>query len=372
MDEPTCQARQSGVQRRDVGDVGESRCGGGREGTMCRATRRAGCWSRGWVSSIIVSAIFFAETVDPCDALVAAEAVDLAVSGYAPTSGTFPGCTHILFRGNQEIVTAGKRLHLRDDAQEAFRESRVMMFEDPHAVAYNPHDGLYYATDTGRHRLVSFRDLDQQRIEKAVDTLADVKLDRPHDIVIDADGWIYALNPNRARVFRFRGFGKSESSLDLSQHLGYSRALTIVEGKVYVVGSSAGKIVRIEDFSKQQFRVFTSFGKKRDTTAGSWSTTGLVPNDVEFYAGKWYVTSYFCPTYAQGTDCNEMKFIRFSSWQDFETGQWENISNLLPRDIVPYYLTIRDDDLFVATFSHESEGQPGRVYRISQSKKSTP
>ena len=63
-----------------------------------------------------------------------------------------------------------------------------------------------------------------------------------------------------------------------------------------------------------------------------------------------------------------MKFIRFSSWRDFETGQWEDISGLLPPDVVPYYLTIHEDDLFLASFTHEAKGQPGRIYRITRSR----
>ena len=112
------------------------------------------------------------------------------------------------------------------------------------------------------------------------------------------------------------------SELDLSQHLGYSRALSLVDGKVYVVGSSSGKVIAIDYFESRQFRVYTSFGKRRDAPAGSWKTTGLVPNDTDFYCSYWYLTSYFCPQYAAGTDCNENKLIRFKTWQDFERGQW--------------------------------------------------
>lgn len=300
-------------------------------------------------------------------AAIAAEPTDLVVSRYAPATGTFSGCTHILFQGEREIVTAGPRLQIRDRSTESFRDSPVLSFEDPHAVAFNPHDGLYYATDTGRHRIIAFRGLDDEQFEISADTIAGEKLDRPHDIVIDGDGWMYALNPNRPMVIRFRGLGRDESSFDLAEHLRYSRALSIVDGTIYVVGSSAGRIVAIDDFSNGEYRVFTSFGKKRDAPAGSWSTTGLVPNDVEFYAGKWYVTSYFCPTYADGSDCNAHKFIRFSTWDEFENGEWEDISEVLPRDIVPYYMTVHEDDLYVATFAHEGDGQPGRIYRIRQS-----
>ena len=288
------------------------------------------------------------------------------VTEYAPKDDTFRGCTHLLFRDALEIVTTGKRFHFRRVGETAFRESPLTTFDDAHAVVFNARDQLYYATDTGNHRLFSFRDPADGRIEQTATTLAGVKLDRPHDIVVDSDGWMYALNPNKAEVFRFRGFGDQESVLDLSQHLGYSRALTVVGKTLYVVGSSAGKIVEIDNFEQRQFRVHASFGKRRDAVAGSWQTTGLVPNDVEFHQGYWYVTSYFCPTYSQQTDCNERKFIRFKTWKDFETGNWEDLSGLLPRDLVPYYLTPRGDHLYLAAFSHEAESQPGRIYRVAR------
>ncbi len=288
------------------------------------------------------------------------------VTEYSPKDSTFFGCTQLLFRDPLEIVTTGKRFHVRRAGEAAFRESPLMMFDDAHAVIFNARDQLYYATDTGNHRLFSFRDPANSHIEKTVPTLAGVKLDRPHDIVVDSYGWLYALNPNKAEVFRFRGFGDQESVLDLSHHLGsYSRALTVVGKTLYVVGSSAGKIVEVDNFERRQFRVHTSFGKRRDAVAGSWQTTGLVPNDVDFHQGYWYVTSYFCPTYSQQTDCNERKFIRFKTWKDFETGNWEDLSCLLPRDLVPYYLTPHGDSLYLAAFSHEAQSQPGRIYRVA-------
>lgn len=294
------------------------------------------------------------------------------VTEYASPTGSFSGCTHILFQGRREIVTAGSRLLFRDGPAKGFRPSSVAEFDDPHAVAFNPRDGLFYATDTGRHRLVTFRRPEDDHIEKTVTELAGEKLDRPHDVVVDSDGWVYVLNPNRPTVFRFRGFGQEESSLDLSPHLGYSRALTVVGRKLYVVGSSAGKVIEIDDFGKKQFRVHASFGKRRDAPAGSWQTTGLVPNDVEFHDGYWYVTSYFCPTYAKETDCNQNKFIRFRSWKDFESGTWEDLRALLPRDVVPYYMTVRENALFLATFSHEARGQPGKVLRIESPGRNEP
>ena len=291
----------------------------------------------------------------------------LDVTEYAPKDDTFRGCTHLLFRDNLEIVTTGKQFHFRRAGETAFRESPLTMFDDAHAVAFNARDQLYYATDTANHRLFSFRDPANGHVEQSVTTLAGVKLDRPHDIVVGDDGWLYALNPNKSEVFRFRGFGDQESVLDLSQQLGsYSRALTVVGKTLYVAGSSAGKIVEVDNFERREFRVHASFGKRRDAVAGSWQTTGLVPNDVEFHHGYWYVTSYFCPTYSQQTDCNERKFLRFKTWKDFETGNWEDLSSLLPHDLVPYYLTPHGDSLYLAAFSHEGQSQPGRIYRVTR------
>jgi hypothetical protein len=287
------------------------------------------------------------------------------VQEYAPKNDTFHGCTHLLFRDTLEIVTTGRRFHFRRVGETAFRESPLTMFDDAHAVVFNARDQLYYATDTANHRLFTFRDPTNGHIEQTATTLAGVKLDRPHDIVVDPDGWLYALNPNKGEVFRFRGFGDQESLLDLSQHIGYSRSLTVVGKKLYVVGPSAGKIVEVDNFERRQFRVHTSFGKRRDAPAGSWQTTGLVPNDVDFHQGYWYVTSYFCPAYSQQADCNQMKFIRFKIWKDFETGNWEDLSSLLPRDLVPYYLTPHDNSLYLAAFSHEAQSHPGRIYRVT-------
>ena len=298
--------------------------------------------------------------------LRAAAPNDLTVTEYAAAAAEFRQPTHVAFRDGLEVVTDGSRLLFREKPTAAFRASPLDGLNDAHSVAYNPRDELFYVADSGNHRLVALRDPSRAEITRTAARFAGVPLDRPHDVVCDAKaGWMYALNPNHAEVFRFKGFEQDESSLDLSKHLGYSRSLSLARGKLYVVGSSAGKVVEVDDFDARQFRIYTSFGKRRDAPAGSWKTTGLVPNDADFYGDYWYVTSYFCPTYAAGEDCNENKFIRFKTWRDFETGNWEDLSSLLPRDIVPYYLTPRKDGLYLAAFYHEGQGGPGKVFRIA-------
>lgn len=41
----------------------------------------------------------------------------IQVAKYAPASGSFPGCTQIVFSGETEIVTAGDFLFYRTDSQ---------------------------------------------------------------------------------------------------------------------------------------------------------------------------------------------------------------------------------------------------------------
>jgi len=304
-----------------------------------------------------------------CSAVVSAEdglPSGIRVTQYAPNSDSFPGCTHIAFSGDTEMVTAGDRLFYRTDSQSPFRESAIKGLNDAHTVLFDPHDRLFYVTDTGNHRLITFRDPSRSQIQHSLTSLADVKLQRPHDIVRDpSTGWLYSLNPDTSHVFRFKTAGKTADVLDLSQHLGYSRALTIVNGRLYVIGSSVGAVVEVVDFGKQQYKIRTSFGKKKDATAGSWRSIGLVLNDVDFFQGHWYATSYFCPTFAGNHDYDEKKFIRFKTWRDFEEGAWEDLSQSLPSKVVPYYLTPREQELFIAVFSHEDPGTFDRVYRLT-------
>ncbi len=292
----------------------------------------------------------------------------IQVTKYAPTTAPFPGCTHIAFSGKTEIVTAGNRLFFRPNSQSPFRESAIKGLKDAHSVVFNSHDRLFYTTDTGNHRLVTFRDPASSQVQNSLAMLAEVKLQRPHDIVFDqATGWLYSLNPDSSQVFRFKTAGKAAYMLDLSEHLGYSRALTIAHGTLYVIGSSAGAVVEVIDFGKQQYKVHNSFEKKKDAVAGSWKSTGLVLNDVDFFNGHWYATSYFCPTYAEKQNYDENKFIRFRTWQDLKQGTWDDLSQLLPSKVVPYYLTPREDSLFIAVFNHEDPGTFDKIYRLTTS-----
>jgi len=297
----------------------------------------------------------------------------LGVSEYAPCGSdpiTFNWPTHIAFGPEgQEIVSDLKnnRFLYRDGSGDLLKVSPIAV-RGQHSVVYNPVDSLYYANDTANHRLIAFADLSSATITAQTHKILGVPLKRPHDIVIDpATGWIYALNPNSGHVFRFSGIGKNESVLSLGKHLGgYSRSLTFANGRLYVIGSAAGRIVEVLDWDKAQVKVYKSFKKIRGAPAGSWTKTGLVLNDAEFFNGFWYATSYFTKSYAGGTDFDENKFIRFKTLDDLVTGNWTDLSSLVPGGMTPYYLTVKGKDLYLAVFNHESPGSGDSILRFNQ------
>ena len=99
--------------------------------------------------------------------------------------------------------------------------------------------------------------------------------------------------------------------------------------------------------------------------AGSWKRTGLVLNDLDFFDGYFYATSYFTKSYARGTDPDEHKFIRFKKLEDLVSGDWTDLSHLVPKGMTPYYLTIKEKKLYLAIFNHESPGSGDSILQFS-------
>ena len=296
----------------------------------------------------------------------------LHVTTYASSSDQtkFRGTLHIAFGpGNQEIVTDSynNRFLYRDGPRNRF-ESSPLPVKGQHSVAYNPADGLYYANDTGNHRIVSFSDLSNRKITAQTKNIAGIPLNRPHDIVVDpSTGWIYAINPNSGHVFRFTAIGKNESVISVPVQ-GYARALTFANGRLFAIGSAKGRIVEIVDWDTPTFKIYDSLDPtKKLGPAGSWTKTGLVLNDAEFFNGFWYATSYFTRSYASGSDFDRNKFIRFKTLEDLVKGNWTDLSSLLPTGMTPYYLTVNRGNLFLAIFNHESRGSGDSILKITQS-----
>jgi hypothetical protein len=122
-------------------------------------------------------------------------------------------------------------------------------------------------------------------------------------------------------------------------------------------------VLEIHDFAGNGVTVHESYGKIAPAVAGSWETTGFIPNDVEFYDGYWYLSNFFHPNYASGTDHNKFKLVRFRSWDDLATGQWEELSHLLPDGQVPYFFTVHGGHLYLTTFTDLPDKDI--VYRIT-------
>lgn len=294
----------------------------------------------------------------------------LEVTTYAPgrDPAQFKWPTHMAFGpDDQEIVTDLKnsRFMYRDSPGGTFEQSPLSV-SGQHSLVYNPADGLYYANDTENHRIIAFADLSSGTITAQTNSIAGVPLKRPHDIVLDpATGWIYAINPNSGHVFRFTAIGENESVISVPVQ-GYARALTFANGKLYAIGSSKGRIVEIVDWDTPTFKVYDSFDPTGSRgPAGAWAKTGLVLNDAEFFDGFWYATSYFTKSYASGTDSDENKFIRFKTLDDLVSGDWTDLSHLVPRGMTPYYLTVKEGNLYLAIFNHESPGSGDSILQFT-------
>ncbi len=281
---------------------------------------------------------------------------------------TFGGFTHIAFGpGGSEIITActTHRFLYRNSPKQSFSVSPLSV-KRHHSVVYNPVDKLYYANDTDHHRLISFVDPSKNKITAETKEICGIKLQRPHDTVIDPEtGWIYALNPNSGHIFRFTAIGENESVIKAPTQ-GYARALTFTNGKLYAIGSAKGRIVEVVDWEKPTFKIYDSFDPTgRQGAAGSWKTTGLVLNDAEFFNGHWYATSYFTQAYAKGTDFNENKFIRFQTLDDLASGDWTDLSSLVPSGLTPYFMTVNNNKLYLAIFNHEATGKGDSILELS-------
>jgi hypothetical protein len=231
---------------------------------------------------------------------------------------------------------------------------------NPHSLVRMP-DGRWLIGDTDNHRLVQVDDLTGKG-EISRTELAGIKLKRPHDEIVDPEtGFVYVIDGGR-NLFRFKSLdGPVEVWTFEPSQLEYDRALSWFDGKLHLVHSSRGEVLRIDDFEKRAFTVFKSPRvqdspiKSRtayhDYDAGAMSVTGPVLNDVEKFDGWYYGTNFFHEAYAGGADINPGRLIRWRTWEDFAHGRWEDISHHVPKDVVPYFLTLHQDGLYVAFVS---------------------
>lgn len=291
----------------------------------------------------------------------------LLAEEYAPadTSLDLDLPTHIFFYSGYEIISevVHDRLSFRQEGGPAEWSVSPIAVNGPHAVTYNFNDSRFYAADTENHRLISFLDPTEEHVESAL-SVGDIDLNRPHDVVFDqANGFLYLINPQPTILFRMTTLGNLESALDLTDLTGYSRGLTVVDGTVFIASSARGEVIEVVDFESGEVVIHPSFGKLVNANAGSWDTTGFIVNDVEFYDGYWYLSNFFSPHYANGTDHNLFKLVRFRTWDDLANGSWEELSHLVGDGQVPYFFTLHRGSLYMAAF--HGNGVQDAVYRFT-------
>ncbi len=255
-----------------------------------------------------------------------------------------------------------RRRHARS-AVGRWRRRRISLSR-PHAVAFTPARAAIVA-DTGNHRLVILEKVDRGSV-RFRRSIGGRRLDAPHHVIWNPhDSFLYVVDLRaiyRMETPRSRG----QVWAIHPRRLGYARSLAILDGRVHVVASSLGSVLRIDSFSGRKLTVFRSPQKRRDAPAGSWSRVGLVLNHVASLDGWYYGTNYFAPEYARGTDPNRNRLIRWRTWRDFEAGQWQDLSACLPPGLVPYFLTAFEHWLHIAAFCHADHRRDG-VFRLQSS-----
>lgn len=279
-------------------------------------------------------------------------------------------CTQLFFANSLEIAVNCRdgSLRYRDDENQPFTKSPLKL-KRPHSIIYSPSDKLYYLTDTDNNRIISVSSLAEQSPIREITELAGIRLHRPHDIALDpSTGYLYTINPAEPVVFRYDPVTNHQEALDLSPVLDYSRALSFIKGKLFITGSSSGAIVEVNTFSTGNYTVHHSFDKKLLRTMGTWRKTGLIPNDIEWFRGHWYISSYFTSAAArEGDDYNRNKLIRFRNWDELRTGKWQDLSHLVPDGLLPYYFSKKNDTLYIAIFNHVKPGDGDTFIALTDS-----
>jgi hypothetical protein len=308
--------------------------------------------------------------------LVAQETNPIQISIYVDSSDVLTDGlrvpTHIGFFDGLEIISDlenDRFVYRQQGSTDDFIESQVKV-DGQHSLTWV--NGKYYAVNTDEHKVIEFSDITETG--NNAPNYNGIDLRRPHDIVYNpTDGYIYTIDdkegltrfdPNNDNIAEKSEINKSEVPV-----LGYARSLSIVNGKVYIINSSRGEVIQMDDFDN--WTVYESPGQKRNnkgekinSPAGAWDTTGLVLNDVERYGDYWYGSNFFAQSYAGGNDANKYRLIRWRTWEDFQNGNWEELSYLLPSRVVPYYLTVHNGALYLATFHPEHPGTNDKIDKL--------
>jgi hypothetical protein len=289
----------------------------------------------------------------------------LTISSYVENSDVPQGLnwpTHIAFLNNLEIISdaGNNRFAYRPQGSTGNYKISPVAVNDQHSLTWC--NGTYYAVNTNEHEIIEFADIVNDS-GSVVANYSGITLKRPHDIIYNAtDGFVYALDRNMG-LTRFKPNTKSAAEVsDVDSILNYARSLTIVDGVVFIINSKKGEVIKMKDFNN--WTVYKSPGKKLERPAGAWDRTALVLNDVERYGDYWYGSNFFTSSHAEGHDYDKYRLIRWKTWEDFQNGNWEDLSNLLPKDAVPYYFTVNNGSLYLCTALSDNPGINDVIYKL--------
>lgn len=307
--------------------------------------------------------------------------------------------THIFFDTSNDVEIISdfnnNRFLYRDLGKEkirtAWKTSIMTSLRKPHAITYHPVSKKYFAVDTANNQIISFSNLDGEDAGiKRYSELAGHKIGkRPHDIAYNTkDGYVYVmLNRGVIRFLPTKGdvrdtlFISKETITeevrnnfpDTKLSIGYMRAITINDGVVYLINSTQGNVIQMNDFSDPTtWSVHINKNRpQKYAEAGTFDKDGLILNDVDYYKGYWYATNYYPSkkhNYLGSKTNTKNKIIRWKSWDDFENSKWEDLSHLAHPESIPYYFSKYDNRLFISMFHvGNSEGKGSGIYEIKTS-----
>jgi hypothetical protein len=271
--------------------------------------------------------------------------------------------THIGFSKDTAVVSDLTRNVVHYKVKDGPWQRANLVLNGHHSVTPMP-NGDWILNDTDNHRMIQFRSFEGgRRIIRG--ELAGFKLRRPHDQIVDPNtGHVYVIDGDR-RLFRFKRLNGPVEVWSFSEaEMGYARSLSWFDGKLHIIHSSRGEVLRVDSFEERQLTRFASPGPGGDDPAGALSLSGLVLNDVEFHNGWYYGTNYFTDSYAKGASTDEARLIRWRNWEDFTAGRWEDLSAVVPKGLVPYYLTAHEGALYLAIFNHEDRCEGDAIVKL--------
>ncbi|NLU17931.1 MAG: hypothetical protein GXW94_19590 [Serratia liquefaciens] len=212
--------------------------------------------------------------------------------------------------------------------------------------------GNYIIDDTENNRIIITNKLDNSSIIKQITSVNGTNINRPHAVAVSKNGDIYIIDSLRLLKVS-NDYEKISELWFKSGVLGYARSLKIIDNELYVVNSSSGNLIKIIDFDKGIYKEIKTSSHKINDGAGSYDRTGPIINDIDKFNGWFYASNYFTKSWANGTPTEEKRLIRWKKWEDFEKGNFQDVSYLIPSGQLPYFMANKDGELLITTFNHE-------------------